>query len=69
MDRGKNGDSTGGLNGHNGAAFGLILGIVLGSLLLNVPGIATAGGLPERMRSAVHNLAHEIVQPAAPLAF
>jgi hypothetical protein len=40
MDRNRNARDNGAFNAHTGAAFGLIIGIILGSLLLNVPGIA-----------------------------
>ena len=55
MDRNRNSNDNGPFNAHTGAAFGLIIGIVFGSMLLNVPSVAKAD-LPERLRSAVQRV-------------
>jgi len=60
MDENRNEDGL--FNAHTGAAFGLIAGIVLGSLLLNVPGVAAARGLPDQLRSAMQTVVGNIVQ-------
>jgi len=48
-------------NRHTGAAYGLIIGIVLGSLLMNIAPI-DAGRLPDGVRSALQ----AIVRAACP---
>jgi hypothetical protein len=62
MDDKNNGTKNdGGLfNRHTGAAFGLIIGIVLGSLLLNLSDVAAAGGLPDKLRSAVQTVVENV---------
>jgi hypothetical protein len=49
---------------HAGAAFGLVIGVTLGSLLLNVPGVAEAARDPEAARA----LARKVLSAVLPSA-
>ena len=53
-----------GADGPAGAAFGLVIGVTLGSLLLNVPGVADAARDPQ----AAQALARKVLSAVLPWA-
>ena len=64
MGGNRNVDNDRSSNVHAGAAFGLIIGVILGSLLLNVPAVAIASG---QLRSAMGRLVGSIAPGPAQL--
>jgi hypothetical protein len=62
MDRDRIGQDDSAFNAHTGAAFGLIIGIILGSLLLNAPSVSAPDGLQDKLRSAMLEVVTSIAQ-------